>query len=65
MYDSSDVINVGDVNGLDGAICNITYFNEPLTDFQIRMMYKLLSSNNPPVLSSVASPTWTPSSLSV
>ena len=65
QYDSSDVINVGDLNGLDGAICNITYFNEPLTDFQIRMMYKLLSANNPPVLSSVTSPSWTPSSLSV
>jgi hypothetical protein len=65
QYDPSDIINIGDINGLDGAICNITYYNDPLSDSQIRMLYKMLSAHNPPVLSSVTSPSWTPSSLSV
>jgi len=64
-FDSSDVINIGDTNGLDGAICNIVYYNHTLSDTQIRMMYKMLSVHNPPVLSSVSAPSWTPASLAV
>ena len=64
-YDSSDVITIGDLNGLDGAICNVTYYTEPLTDYQVRMMYKLLSGNNPPVLSSIASPSWSPAAMEI
>ena len=41
---------VGENNGLDGAICNILYYNKPLTKFQVAESYNLLINQNPPVI---------------
>jgi hypothetical protein len=45
----SDQITIGNADGLYGAICNIKYYTEPLTQFQIVNMYNLLMNKNPPV----------------
>lgn len=49
-YLASDNITLGEDNGLDGAICNINYFVEPLTKTQISNAYNLLMMKNPPTL---------------
>jgi hypothetical protein len=48
-YDGMNEIIIGSKNGLDGAICNIAYFDKTLSNFEINNMYKLLMNNNPPV----------------
>jgi len=45
----SDVISVGKNNGLNGAICNLLYYTDPLTKFQVANTYNLLMNQNPPV----------------
>lgn len=45
----NDQITIGNTDGLYGAICNIKYYTEPLTQFQIINMYNLLMNKNPPV----------------
>ena len=49
IYSSSDEIIVGNENGLDGAICNVQYFNVPLTNTDIANLYNLYMMKNPPV----------------
>jgi hypothetical protein len=49
IYSSSDEIIVGNENGLDGAICNVQYFNVPLTNSDIANLYNLNMLKNPPV----------------
>jgi len=49
-YLPSDNITVGTKDGLDGAICNVNYFIEPLTKSQITNAYNLLMMKNPPTL---------------
>ena len=46
---ANDQITIGNTDGLYGAICNIKYYTEPLTQFQIINMYNLLMNKNPPV----------------
>jgi hypothetical protein len=48
-YDITDTITIGAANGLDAAICNIAYSNNPLTSYQIANSYNLLMNNNPPI----------------
>jgi len=48
-YTSTDLVTVGDENGINGAICNIEYYSRPLTQFQISSKYNLLMNKNPPV----------------
>jgi len=36
----SDEVKIGDNDGLDGAICNVKYYNKPLSSFEIISMYK-------------------------
>ncbi len=45
----SNTINIGNSNGLYGAICNIKYYKIPLTTTQINQNYNLLYNKNPPV----------------
>ena len=45
----TDTIQVGDNNGIDGAICNIMYYEKPMTLTQITQSYNLLYNKNPPV----------------
>lgn len=46
---TDDIITIGSKNGLDGAICNITYSKNPLTKYQIANSYNLLMNANPPI----------------
>jgi len=48
-YVPTDVITVGQKNGIDGAICNICYYATPLSDYQITNIYNLLANKNPPI----------------
>lgn len=48
-YTSTDLVTVGDENGINGAICNVEYYSTPLTQFQISSKYNLLMNKNPPV----------------
>ena len=52
-YDITDTITIGAANGLDAAICNITYSNNPLTSYQIANSYNLLMNTNPPINKSI------------
>jgi hypothetical protein len=57
-YHDDDDIIVGDENGyinvnanaIYGSICNIVYYNRPLTKGQIVFNYNLLKLQNPPIL---------------
>lgn len=48
-YTPYDNITIGDNNGLDGAICNITYYKVPLSKRNITNEYNLLAHKNPPI----------------
>jgi hypothetical protein len=50
IYLATDVITIGSKDGLDGAICNVNYYLEPLTKSQITIAYNLLMTKNPPTL---------------
>jgi hypothetical protein len=49
IYTPPNEIIIGSKNGLDGAICNIAFYNKTLTKFEINNNYNLLKNNNPPV----------------
>ena len=49
QYNDLDQITVGEENGLDGAICNITYYRHPLTPEQIALSYNSTSLSNLPI----------------
>jgi hypothetical protein len=49
MYSPLDAITVGSLNGIDGAICNVAYYNHPLSASQIAFSYNALMNSNPPV----------------
>lgn len=50
VFKSTDIITVGSNDGLYGSICNILYYNKPLTKMKIVDDYNLLQLNNPPLL---------------
>ena len=50
IYSANDNITIGTQDGLDGAICNINYYTEPLTKTQVINAYNLLVMKNPPTL---------------
>jgi hypothetical protein len=45
----SDNITVGQIGGLNGAICNVNYYTELLSKTQIANYYNILMNNNPPI----------------
>jgi hypothetical protein len=49
-YTNSGTITLGSNDGLDGAICNIMYYNTPLTKTEIANNYNMLMLNNPPIM---------------
>jgi hypothetical protein len=49
-FSTNDSITTGFNNGLNGAICNITYKNSNLENHQIVSNYNLLMLKNPPLL---------------
>ena len=48
-YNILDKMTIGSNDGLDGAICNVTYYKTVLTKFQITNLYNLLMNKNPPI----------------
>ena len=49
QYSDLDTITVGDTNGIDGGICNVVYYREPLNPEQIVFTYNQMVNHNPPV----------------
>jgi len=49
LYGNLDTITVGSVDGLDGAICNVAYYDFPMTKEQIAFSYNAFVGMNPPV----------------
>ena len=47
-FDNTDKIVIGDKD-LDGSICNIMYYDQILTPYEITLYYNLLINKNPPV----------------
>ena len=45
----TDNILVGDTNGINGSICNLVYYNNPMTQTKISQIYNTYSIKNPPV----------------
>lgn len=46
---SYDVLTTGFDDGIDGGICNVTYFNKSLTSSQLYYLYHLVKDKTPPV----------------
>jgi hypothetical protein len=44
-----DTITIGDNKGLNGAICNVNYYPNIMTQSNIAMIYNLLFIKNPPI----------------
>ena len=49
VYDDLDNIVIGDEKGIDGGICNITYYRHPLTPEQISLSYNSMVLSNLPI----------------
>jgi hypothetical protein len=49
QYITTGTVVLGANDGLDGAICNIIYFNKALLKTEIVNMYNLLMFSNPPL----------------
>jgi hypothetical protein len=49
-YTNTGTVILGSNDGLDGAICNIVYYNAPLAKNEIASSYNLLMLNNPPII---------------
>lgn len=45
----TDIISVGDTKGIHGSICNLVYYNSPITKTKISQIYNTYSIKNPPV----------------
>jgi hypothetical protein len=46
---TTDTVSVGNDNGINGAICNVMFYDQPLTEKQIVTNYNMLVFSNPPV----------------
>jgi hypothetical protein len=49
IYNDVDLVSVGDESGVNGAICNIVYYNIPLTKTKITQIYNTYFMKNPPI----------------
>jgi hypothetical protein len=49
MYNDLDNIVIGDDNGIDGGICNVTYYRHPLSPEQIALSYNTMVNSDLPV----------------
>jgi hypothetical protein len=49
QYNHLDQITIGNNNGVQGAICNVAYYNHPLSQQQITYAYNMLIGKNPPI----------------
>jgi len=46
---STDQFIIGEKSGVYGAICNVKFYNEPLTIHEITSAFNLLNGRNPPI----------------
>ena len=46
---SKDVLTIGANNGVNGAICNVTYFNTSVNSSQVYYLYNTVKDKTPPV----------------
>ena len=49
-YYTLDNLTIGEDNGINGSICNLVYFNKPLTSYNIYYLYNMVKNKNPPVM---------------
>jgi hypothetical protein len=49
-YYTLDNLTVGEDNGINGSICNLVYFNKPLTSYNIYYLYNTVKNKTPPVI---------------
>jgi hypothetical protein len=49
QYSPEDLVKLGKDNGLNGAICNVSYNKKPLTSSEISTSYNINYMNNPPI----------------
>ena len=47
---SYDTLTVGEDNGISGGICNVNYFDTPLTATKMYYMYSTIKNETPPVI---------------
>lgn len=48
IYSSHDIVTIGENKGLYGALCNILYHKNPLSELMIANSYNLFMNKNPP-----------------
>tara|TARA_Y100000816_G_C26103974_1_gene585969 strand:- start:294 stop:2996 length:2703 start_codon:yes stop_codon:yes gene_type:complete len=48
-YVKSDKIEIGEINGISGGICNVVYYPTKLTKTEINLLYNSLKLRNPPI----------------
>jgi len=46
---SKDVLTIGSNNGINGGICNVTYFNTSINSSQVYYLYNTVKDKTPPV----------------
>jgi hypothetical protein len=49
-YYTLDNLTVGEDNGINGSVCNLIYFNKPLTSYNIYYLYNIVKNKTPPVI---------------
>ena len=49
-YMTLDSLTVGSPSGVNGAICNVIYYNKPLTAMDITAAYETLKNMDPPAI---------------
>jgi len=49
-YMEMDSLSIGSANGVNGAICNVVYYNEPLDVRSIDMLYNSVKDSDPPII---------------
>ena len=50
-YMSLDILTIGSENGVDGGICNVVYFTEPLTVSKMYILYNMVKDKKIPTTS--------------
>ena len=48
-YMTLDTLTIGEKDGINGGICNVVYFNKPLTKANIYYLYNTVKHLTPPV----------------
>jgi hypothetical protein len=48
-YMTLDTLTIGEKDGINGGICNVVYFNKPLTRTNIYYLYNMVKNMTPPV----------------